>query len=76
VLVKNWRPFFHLYNQVTAGDVVFFQLAEKGDIHAVGVVKDRFYDDQTPIWPEEINRGAVLFPWRVSFYSSYTSKSL
>jgi len=67
-LAKNWRQFLHLYNNLSAGDVVFFQLAKSGDIHAVGIAKDRFYDDQTPVWPEEVNKGKVLFPWRVSFY--------
>jgi len=67
-LAMNWQPFLYLYNNLSVGDVVFFQLAESGDIHAVGLVKDKFYDDQTPVWPEEFNRGKVLFPWRVSFY--------
>jgi len=67
-LAKNWRDFLRNYNKISAGDVVFFQLARSGDIHAVGLVKDRFYDDETPVWPEEVNKGKVLFPWRVSFY--------
>lgn len=77
VLAKNWRQFLHLYNQVAAGDVVFFQLTKSGDIHAIGVVKDRFYDDQTPVWDEEDNKGMVLFPWRISFYVIiYSEESL
>jgi len=67
-LANNWRQFLHYYNNISAGDVVFFQLAGSGDIHAIGVVKKRFYDDQTPVWPEEFNKGEILFPWRVSFY--------
>jgi len=31
-------------------------------------VRERFYDDQTPIWDQEIEERRVLFPWRVSFY--------
>jgi len=27
-----------------------------GDIHAVGIVRERFYDDQTPIWSREIEK--------------------
>lgn len=34
-------------------------------MHAVGIVKKTYYDDQTPVWPLEKKR--VLFPWRVSF---------
>uniref|UniRef100_A0A7J3Z8R9 Uncharacterized protein n=1 Tax=Ignisphaera aggregans TaxID=334771 RepID=A0A7J3Z8R9_9CREN len=35
---------------------------------AKGVVKDKYYDDQTPIWDVELKKRTVVFPWRVSFY--------
>jgi hypothetical protein len=62
---KNWRQFIRLYNKIKPFDIVFFQIAKTGEIHAVGVVKETFYDDQTPVWAEEQNR--VMFPWKVSF---------
>jgi len=67
-LVRNWRSFLRLYNNISNGDIVFFQITETGDIHAVGIVKEKFYDDQTPIWDQEIKKKRVLFPWRISFY--------
>ena len=67
-LVRNWRSFIRLYNNISRGDLVFFQIAKTGTIHALGIVKDRYYDDQTPIWDLEVKNNRVLFPWRVSFY--------
>ncbi|MHA1593926.1 MAG: hypothetical protein ACTSXX_04200 [Candidatus Baldrarchaeia archaeon] len=63
----NWRNFLRLYNSIKPGDIAFFQIAKTGEIHALGVIAEKFYDDQTPIWKEEISRRTVLFPWRVSF---------
>ncbi|MEM2843631.1 MAG: hypothetical protein QXZ53_07145, partial [Candidatus Bathyarchaeia archaeon] len=31
------------------------------------VVQEKFYDDETPIWDDEIKYGRVLYPWRVRF---------
>jgi hypothetical protein len=62
---KNWRPFIRLYNRIKPFDIVFFQIAQTGEIHAVGIVKETYYDDQTPVWPQE--QGRVIFPWKVSF---------
>jgi len=31
-----------------------------GDIHAVGIVRERFYNDQTPIWNQELEEGRIL----------------
>jgi len=67
-LARNWRSFLRLYNSISSGDTAFLQIAESGDIHAVGIVKERFYDDQTPIWDQEIEERRVLFPRRVFFY--------
>jgi len=67
-LVKNWRHFLRLYNNIATGDLVFFQIAKTGEIHAMGIVKDKYYDDQTLIWDSELERNTVLFPWRVFFY--------
>ena len=62
---RNWRSFIRLYNKIKPFDTVFFQIAETGEIHAIGIVKETYYDDQTPVWPSEKRR--ILFPWRVSF---------
>ncbi len=64
---KNWRSFIRAYNNIKPHDIAVFQIAGNGHIHAIGVIKDRFYDDQTPIWQEEIKEKKVLFPWRVRF---------
>lgn len=64
---KNWRPFIRLYNRIKPFDIVFFQIANTGEIHAAGIVKETYYDDQTPVWPEEQSR--ILFPWKVTFCS-------
>jgi len=62
---QNWRSFIRLYNKIKPFDIVFFQIARTGEIHAVGIVKETYYDDQTPIWPNEEKH--VLYPWKVSF---------
>jgi len=67
-LARNWRSFLRLYNSISGGDLAFLQTAGSGDIHAVGVVRERFYDDQTPIWDQEIEERRALYPWRVSSY--------
>lgn len=64
---RNWRDFIRLYNEIKKFDIVLFQIAKTGEIHAVGLVNDKFYDDQTPLWDLEKEKGKVLFPWRVSF---------
>ena len=67
-LAENWRQFLRLYSDIQEGDIVFLQMARTGEMHAVGIVKDKHYDDQTPIWDQELKNNKVLFPWRVSFY--------
>jgi len=62
---RNWRSFIRLYNRIKPFDTVFFQIAKTGEIHAIGIVKETYYDDQTSVWPLE--KKIVLFPWRVSF---------
>ena len=69
---KNWRAFIRLFNQIKPFDVVVFQIAKTGDIHAIGIVKNTFYDDQTPVDVREVKK--VLFPWRVSFSMMIFSK--
>lgn len=63
----DWRSFRKLYDEIKPFDIVFFQIAKTGEIHALGIVKKTFYEDETLIWPDEINQGRVLFPWKVSF---------
>ncbi len=71
-LRENWASFIRLYNKIKPFDIVVFQIAQTGKIHALGIVKGTYYDDQTPIWPEEKNR--VLFPWKVCFSSLIFSR--
>jgi len=69
---KNWRQFIRQYNRIKPFDIVFFQIAKTGEIHATGVVKETYFDDQTPVWPQEQNQ--VIFPWKVSFCSMLFSE--
>jgi len=62
---KNWRDFIRLYNKIKPFDIILFQIAKTGEIHAIGIVKNKYYDDQTPVWPIETKEGRVLFPWRI-----------
>lgn len=64
---KNWRSFIRLYNRIKPLDLVIFQTVG-GEIHALGGVQTTYYDDQTPVWPEEIKQDRVLFPWKVQFH--------
>jgi hypothetical protein len=63
---KNWRSFIRAYNRIKPFNIVIFQVAKTGDIRAVGVVKDTHFDDQTPIWDNEIKQNKVLYPWKVA----------
>jgi len=69
---QNWRAFIRLYNRIKPFDIAFFQIAKTGEIHALGIVKGTYYDDQTPIWSNEQRQ--VLYPWKVSFCSIIFSK--
>jgi len=74
---RNWRAFIRLYNQIKPFDSATFQIAGTGEIHAIGLIKGRHYDDQTPIWPAEVKENKVLFPWRVEFsIIIFTSKPI
>lgn len=64
---QNWRIFITLYNKINPFDIVFFQIAKTGYIHAIGIVKEKYYDDQTPVWPNEHKQNQVVFPWKVAF---------
>jgi hypothetical protein len=70
---RNWRAFIRLYNKIKPFDIVAFQIAGTGEIHGIGVVKETYFDDQTPVWPNEQNR--VLYSWKVSFSTIIYSKS-
>ena len=74
-LRKNWRSFIRLYNKIKPFDIVIFQLAKTGQIHGIGIVKETYYDDQTPIWPNEQKETKVLYPWKVSFSNIIFSKT-
>jgi len=72
---RNWRAFIRLYNRIKPFDVVIFQITKSGDIHAIGIVREKYFDDQTPIWPDEREGGRVLYPWRISFSNLMFSKT-
>ena len=64
---RNWRAFVRAWNRIKPFDFAVLQIAKTGEIHALEVVKETFYDDQTPVWPREIEQRVVLYPWRVAF---------
>ncbi|MEO0275306.1 MAG: hypothetical protein ABIM60_00795 [candidate division WOR-3 bacterium] len=64
---RNWGFFNKLYHKINPFDSVIFQYKDTGEIHALGVVKRKYYDDETLVWPEELSERKVLFPWRVEF---------
>ncbi|MCY0868114.1 MAG: hypothetical protein OWQ48_02645 [Desulfurococcus sp.] len=66
---KNWRAFIRLYNNIKPFDIAAFQIKNTGEIHGLGLVKRTYYDDQTPVWPDEIGKNRVLYPWRIEFSS-------
>ncbi len=66
-LIKNWRIFIKTYNRIKPFDHCLIQIAKTGDIHALAVIKDKQFDDQTLIWPLEIRKGKVYYPWRIEF---------
>ena len=66
---RNWRAFIRSYNKIKPFDIVVFQIARTGEIHAIGIVKETYYDDQTPVWPGEREQRRILYPWKVSFCS-------
>jgi len=41
---KNWRNFIRLYNRIKPFDTVVFQISRTEEIHAIGVVKEKFYE--------------------------------
>lgn len=64
---QNWRQFIRLYNKIKPFDIALIQIARTGEIHAIAIIRDTYYDDQTSIWPNETQQKRVLYPWRVSF---------
>jgi hypothetical protein len=64
---RNWRPFIRAYSRIKTFDFAVIQIAKTGEIHAFGIVRETFYDDQTLVWPIEFEQGKVLYLWRVSF---------
>ena len=63
---RNWRSFIRVHNRIKPFHIAIFQVARTGEVHAIGVVKETQYDDQTPIWNNEIEQNRVLYPWKVS----------
>jgi hypothetical protein len=64
---RNWRSFIRAYNRIRRFDYVLIRIAKTGEVHAMAVVKDTYYDDQTPIRKAEPEQRRVLFPWQVPF---------
>jgi hypothetical protein len=65
------------YNKISLGDMMAFQLLKEGKffIYGLGVVQDKFYDDKTPIWDDEIKYGHVIYPWKLRFRLMIYSES-
>jgi hypothetical protein len=55
------------YNRIRRFDYVLIQIAKTGEIHAMAVVKDTYYDDQAPIRKAEPEQRRILLPWQVLF---------
>jgi hypothetical protein len=72
---RNWRAFIRLYNRIKPFDIAVFQITISGNIHAIGIIKEKYFDDQTFIWPAEKEKGQVLYPWRVSFINILFSEN-
>jgi len=66
-LTRHWRNFLRCFNEIKPFDIAVLQIAKSYEIHALGVVKRTYYDDETPIWSREFESGKILFPWRVKF---------
>jgi len=66
-LRDKWGQFLSTYQRINPFDVAVIQPTKNYRIHAIGVVREKYYDDLTPVWPAELRRGEVLYPWRVSF---------
>jgi len=62
---RNWRPFIRVFNRIQSFDHVVFQIARTGEMHGVATVKRTYYDDQTPIWDNELAANHVIYPWRI-----------
>ena len=73
---KNWRDFIKWYNNILPGDIMAFQLFKERRyfIHGLSIVREKFYDDETPIWNNEKDR-QVLYPWKVRFSLMLYSES-
>ncbi|MEM0203921.1 MAG: hypothetical protein QXO16_08580 [Archaeoglobaceae archaeon] len=72
--IKYWRDFKKLYDEIKHLDMVFFQRVDTESIHGFGIVKRKYEDFKTLIWPDEQKRGQVLYPYRVSFYLLFFSE--
>ncbi len=64
---KRAREFNRLYQSIKPFDIAVFQIASTGEIHAIGIIKEKFIDYETPVWPIEIESNKVLLPYRISF---------
>lgn len=74
---RNWRSFIHLFNSVKPFDHLVFQIARTGEIHGLATVKTKYYDDQTPIWDNELRQNRVLYPWRIELaFMIYSEKPI
>lgn len=72
---KNWRSFIRVFNRIGPFNVVIFQVARTGEVHAIGMVRETYYDDQTPVWNNELEQNRVLYPWKVSLSTMVFSES-
>jgi len=74
---RNWRSFIRTYNRIKPFDHAMIQIAKTGEICAIATVKDKYFDDQTPVFKAEIEQKRILFPWRVPFsFILYSEKPI
>lgn len=64
-----------LWGGLSKGDIVFFYVARSlRRVIGVGTVKEKL-DPQThppkPLWPDEISKGQVIYPYRFKFETIY-----
>ena len=58
---ERWGPFLSAYQRVKPSDIAVIQLTEDYGIYAVGVVRERYYDDLTLVWRDELRRREVPY---------------
>lgn len=84
IAIKNkvWgaKPFLgRLWNKLLKGDIVFFYVTKsRKRIIGVGTVREKLdpkaYSPK-PIWPDEVSKGQVIYPYRLKFETIYVCEN-